>query len=389
MQPHPGFTDLDPAEVHARGGVKWCRYPDDVLPMWVADMDFGLAPVIRQALEEAVRGNRAMYPPEAHQTGVPERFADRAEARWGWRPDPALVDLVTDVVVGIEVCIDALTDPGDGVLVTTPVYPPFLRVVPERGRRLVELACPPDGSVDLGALADVLATERPRLVLLSSPHNPTGRVYRREELAGIGALAAEHGAVVLSDEIHAELVLPGSPAHVPMALAHPDPESVITLTSASKPFNIAGLRCAVMSFASDELRARVHRRSETARHAVGSLGIVAHLAAWTPAGDEWLASCLEVLDANRARLTEWLRSEAPSVRLEPPEATYLAWLDFREAGLGPDPTGVLLKQARVALSAGRDFGETGQGFGRLNFATSPAILEAALDRMGRAIHGQR
>jgi cysteine-S-conjugate beta-lyase len=389
MRSIPGFTDLDPAAVRARGGVKWARHGPEVLPLWVADMDFEVAPVIRRAVEVAVARSALMYPPESEHTGVAERFAARAAARWGWRPEPGLVDLVTDVVVGIEVCIDALTSAGDGVLVTTPVYPPFLRIVPERGRRLVELACPPDGSVDLDALAKVMAAERPRMVLLSSPHNPTGRVYRRAELEGIGALAAQHEAVVLSDEIHAELVLPGSPAHVPMALAAPEPSTVVTLTSASKPFNIAGLRCAVVSFASEELRERVHGRSETARHAVGGLGIVAHLAAWTPEGDEWLATCLEVLEANRARLVGWAAAQVPSVRLHPPEATYLAWLDLRDAHLGPDPAGVLLDEGRVALTAGHEFGEPGRGFARLNLATSPGILDEALARMADVLGAHR
>jgi cystathionine beta-lyase len=389
VRPLPGFTDLDPAAVRARGGVKWLRYPADVLPLWVADMDFEVAPVIRRTVARAAGESVMMYPPEADRTGLPERFSARAADRWGWRPDPALVDLVTDVVVGIEVCIDALTEPGDGVLVTTPVYPPFLRVVPERGRRLVELAGPPDGAVDLDELATLLATERPRLVLLSSPHNPSGRVYRREELEGIGRLAAEHGALVLSDEIHAELVLPGGPPHHPMALAHPDPASVVTLTSASKPFNIAGLRCAVMAFGAAEVQARVRRRSETARHAVGGLGIVAHLAAWTQEGDAWLATCLEVLATNSERLVAWVGADAPSIGLVPPEATYLAWLDLREAGLGPEPSRTLLREARVALSPGKDFGAPGEGFARLNLATSPAILDDALERMAAVLRSPR
>jgi cystathionine beta-lyase len=388
MRDLPGFTDIDPAAVRARGGVKWDRYPPDVLPLWVADMDFEVAPVIREAVADAARRSEVMYPPESG-TGVAERFAARADRRWGWSPEPALVDLVTDVVVGIEGCIDALTEPGDGVLVTTPVYPPFLKVVPGRGRRLVEVVCEPDGAIDLARLAEVVAAERPRMLLLSSPHNPSGRVYRREELEGLCRVAAACGAVVVSDEIHAELVLPGSPPHVPVALVHPDPGQVVTLTSASKPFNIAGLRCALVVHGSRELQAAVRAVSETARHAVGSLGIVAHLAAWTPAGDEWLATCLDVLDANRARFATWLASEAPAAGHTPPEATYLAWVDLRALGLGPNPSKVLLDRARVALTPGHEFGTPGAGFVRVNLATSPAILDEALDRMATVLASHR
>jgi cysteine-S-conjugate beta-lyase len=387
MRHLPGFTDVDPEAARARGGVKWDRYPPDVLPLWVADMDFDLAPVIREALGQAVGRGAVVYPPEGQRTGVPQRFAERSAARWGWAPDPALVDLVTDVVVGIEVCIDGLTEPGDGIVVTTPVYPPFLRVVPERGRRLVELPCPPDGSLDLDRLEATVAAERPRMILLASPHNPSGRVYRREELAGLCGIAAEHGVTVVSDEIHAELVFPGSPPHLPTAAVHPDAASVVTLTSASKAFSVAGLRCAVMAFGSAALRTRVHRVSETARHAVGSLGIAAHLAAWTPEGDAWLATCLEVLGANRDRLAERLAADLPAVGHVPPEATYLAWLDLRSLDLAPNPGKWLLDHARVALSAGHEFGAPGEGFVRLNFATSPAILDEALDRLVTALGG--
>jgi cystathionine beta-lyase len=174
-----------------------------------------------------------------------------------------------------------------------------------------------------------------------------------------------------------------------MALAHPDPASVVTLTSASKPFNIAGLRCAVMAFGAAEVQARVRRRSETARHAVGGLGIVAHLAAWTQEGDAWLATCLEVLATNRERLVAWVGADAPSIGLVPPEATYLAWLDLREAGLGPEPSRTLLREARVALSPGKDFGAPGEGFARLNLATSPAILDDALERMAAVLRSPR
>jgi cysteine-S-conjugate beta-lyase len=221
--------------------------------------------------------------------------------------------------------------------------------------------------------------------LLCSPHNPTGHVPRRAELAGLAALAAEHDVVVVSDEIHADLVYPGA-EHLPLAMLDGDGSHTVTLTSASKAFNVAGLRCALAISGSAALADRLHGSAstgETLRDPLGALGIVASLAAWSPAGDAWLAACVHVLERNRDALASW--AAGLGIGHRPPEATYLAWLDFAPLGLGPNPSKWLLDNAHVALSPGLDYGEPGSGFARLNFATSPAILDKILGRISAAI----
>jgi cystathionine beta-lyase len=372
------------ADLRARRGRKWARFGPDVLPAWVADMDYGVAPIVAASLRQAVDAGDLGYPPE-QLDAVAAAYANRVADRYGWEPDPELILVYPDVMAGIEHTLVQCTRPGDGVLVTTPVYPRFFRVITLAGRRVVGVPLTPGHRLDGDALAATMARERPTALLISHPHNPTGRVFDHDELTALGRAAVEHDAIVVSDEIHAELTYPGH-EHRPLALLGPEvARRTVTVTSASKAFNLAGLRCAVAVCGDGAVHARLAATAGYGYEAVGALGVLATLAAWTPEGEAWLADCLAALEVNRDHLAARLAAELPAVGFVPPEATYLAWLDCRALDLGPRPAQWFLEQARVALAAGEDFGPPGAGFCRLNFATAPAVLDAVVDRLVTAI----
>lgn len=265
-------------------------------------------------------------------------------------------------------------------MVITPVYPPLLEVVNTRGRVLADCPLAGGAHLDLDAIAITFAHRRPRLVVICNPHNPTGRVFSNSELRGLAEIALEHGAVLVSDEIHADLLFDGR--HVPLASLGPDVEAkTITLTSASKAFNIAGLRTALMVAGNSKLAAALSVGIAAIREPVSIMGIEASLAAWSPEGDQWLAACLCVLDSNRQLIAKRLAAKVPCIGYSVPQATYLAWLDCRSMSFGSRPATWFLREAKVAVSCGARFGAPGEGFVRLNFGTSPAILQAILDRI--------
>ena len=384
--PPTRLDDLDVSLLGQRGGEKWAFYPEDVLPLWVADMDFPVAKPIQRLIQRSLDLGDLGYPLHPRPTPLPSVFAQRAEERFGWSFETQNVELITDVVQGLYVALHQFTVEGEGVVIQTPIYPPFLGVVKEMGRTLVENPLVPTEAgytVDLEGLRDVI-DERTRVILLCNPHNPSGRVFRREEIEGIAEVALARGLVVVSDEIHADLVFPGS-RHIPFASLSPEIEArTITLTSASKPFNIAGLRCAVAIFGSEELRERFLGFPRHLRGGLGSFGLAASEVAWRHS-QPWLDEVLAYLEANRELVAEFTAAQLPGVRHFRPEATYLAWLDCREIGLEPSPYEFFLSRAKVALSDGAAFGRPGRGFVRLNFATSRQILSEALGRMAKAL----
>lgn len=384
--PPTQLDDLDVPLLRQRSGEKWALYPEDVLPLWVADMDFPVATPIQRLIQRGLDLGDLGYPMHPRPTRLPSVFARRAEERFGWSVEARRVELITDVVQGLYVALQQFTAEGEGVVVQTPIYPPFLAAVREMRRTLVEnpLVVADGGySVDLDGLRDVI-DERTRVILLCNPHNPSGRVFRREELEGIAGVALARDLVVVSDEIHADLVFQGS-RHIPFASLSPEIEArTITLSSASKPFNIAGLRCAVAIFGSDELQKRFLGCPRHLRGGLGGLGIAASEVAWRHC-QPWLDEVLAYLDANRQLLADFTAAQLPGVRHFRPEATYLAWLDCREAGLEPSPYQFFLSRAKLALSDGAAFGSPGRGFVRLNFATSRRILSEALERMAEAL----
>jgi cystathionine beta-lyase len=366
-----------------RRGRKWSQYPSDILPAWVADMDFLPAAPIRVTLAEAIETGDLGYGQTGVRSGVPESFALWARRRWQWRIDAKAVLVAPDVVSGLVNSIEALTDPGDAVLVQTPIYPTFLSCVRASGRRLVE--SPSVGeTIDFDALEAAIAEHRVRMFLFCNPHNPTGRCFTRHELLRLAELATAHDVIIVSDEVHADLVYPGH-THIPFASLSPQCAArTVTVNSASKSFNLAGLRCAVCVVEGAELKQRLTALPAQRWTPFSTLGIRASLAAWSDQGEAWLTACVAHLRRTRDHVVRRFTEES-RIRCVAPQASYLAWLDCRELALGSEPAEFFLQRARVALSAGLDFGEPGRGHARLNFATSDEILDLILDRIIRAL----
>jgi cystathionine beta-lyase len=368
------FDDLE--TLRRRRSSKWVEHPPDVLPAFVAEMDVALAPPVRDALVEAIELGDLGY---AEPGSVFESFAAFAARRLDWAPDPARMRLVPDVMSGIVEVLRVLTAPGDGVVITPPVYPPFFDGIPEAGRRIVEVPLA-DGELDLDALEAAFAAGA-RAFLLCNPHNPTGRVLERARLEEVAVLAARHDVLVIADEIHAPLTLSGA-THTPFA-ALGESRSVV-LASASKAFNLAGLKCAIAVAGSDAVAHELDRLPEEVRYRAGHLGVIGSQAAFEH-GDAWLDALLATLDANRRRLAALLAEHLPAVGYHPPQASFLAWLDCRALGLGDDPAAAFLERGRVALEPGLRFGSQGRGFARLNIGTSDELLTEAVRRMARAL----
>jgi cysteine-S-conjugate beta-lyase len=379
------LTELSLADLRRRRSLKWRRYPEDVLPLWVAEMDVPLAPPVRSALADAVELGDTGY---AHLDGLADAFVDFAARRFGWAPDPALIRLVPDVMHGIVEVLAVLTAPGDGVLVNTPVYPPFFSFLALAGRRVVEspLALTADGyRLDLDRLATDLARPEVHVYLLCNPHNPTGLVLSATELAAVAALAAEYGVRVLVDEIHAPLTYPGV-GFVPY-LSLPEPGPAVVFTSASKAWNLAGLKAA-LAVAGPAGAADLDRLPAEVAFGAGLFGVIAAQAAFRH-GTPWLDALLAGLDANRRLLGELIAAQLPEVGYHPPDATYLAWLDCTRLGLGDDPSEAFCEHGRVAVNAGPTFGAPGRGYVRVNFATRPDLLVEGVDRLARTVRAVR
>jgi len=379
------FDDLSLDDLRRRRSAKWAKYGPDVLPAFVAEMDFPLAEPVTDVLRAAVEHGDCGYA-DPSSTALAEAFARFAQQRMGWTVDPDGVVPTTDVMVGVAEALRRLTEPGDGVVINPPVYPPFFSTVREVGCRVVEAPLVSDGGT---VVLDLDAVERgfadgARVFLLCNPHNPTGRVFGADELTAVAELAARHDAAVVSDEIHAPLVLDGARHQPFVALGGEAARRGITLTSASKGWNVAGLKCAVMVTEPGPMREVVESVPEDARYRTGHLGVLASCAAWSEGG-AWLHDVLAVLDRNRALLAELLDEHLPAVRYAAPEASYLAWLDCRDLGLGDDPAAAFLEHGKVALSPGPTFGQQGAGFARLNIATSAALLTEAVQRMAAAV----
>lgn len=376
---HP-FDDVLESALRRRQSAKWRLYPADVLPAWVAEMDFPIAEPVRRVLHAALDDDDCGY---ADPGGLGDAFAPWAKARWDWTVAPADVHVVCDVVTGLAEILRVTTAPGEGVVIEPPVYHPFGAVIRQLGRAVVEapLARSDDGSFtpDLEAIERAYAGGA-RVHLLCSPHNPTGIVYSEAALVRIAELADRHGVLVLSDEIHAPLTLGGA-RHRPFPSVSPAAARCsIVLTSASKTWNLAGLKAAMMIASSDQGRAVLARLPPDTPYHAGHLGVLAARAAFRE-GDEWLASAVDIIERNRTLLGELLREHLPAVRWVPPQAGYLSWLDCSALGLGPDPAARFLARGRVALSPGPSFGPQGEGFARLNIATTRSLLEEAVRRM--------
>jgi cystathionine beta-lyase len=347
-------------------------------------MDFAPPAAVRRALTELVRDGDLGYPPWLLDEGTPLRaaFAARMARRHRWTLDPGEVREFSCVVQALQAVLHVSTGAGDPVAVHVPAYPPVLGSVTELGRRLVPLPLAAGAPLDVDRLADTVARERVRVLVLVNPHNPTGRCLDRAELAAVAAVAETHDLLVVADEIHAELTHRPH-AFVPFAsLSAATAARTVTLTAASKAFNLAGLRCAVAHLGPARVRADLGRLPPDLLGEVGAPAVVATLAAWRH-GDAWLDAVLRVLAANRTRLAE--RLPGLGIGYDVPQAGYLAWLDCRALDLPGDPADFFLRTARVRLSSGRSFGPGGEGFARLAFGTDAATVEEMCDRLAAAL----
>ncbi|MCA1772001.1 MAG: PatB family C-S lyase [Halomonas sp.] len=366
---------------------KWHRYADDVLPLWVADMDFCSPPAVIEALHARVAHGVYGYG-EVPDT-LTETVCEWSANHYQWPIQPEWQQWLPGVVPALHLATLGLTAPGDGVLTVTPIYPPFLAVAERTGRlpQQAAMATPVSADdswrLDIGAL-EAAVTPQTRLLLWCHPHNPTGRVWSHGELAALAEFVERHDLWVVSDELHCDLLLDEGARHQPLVAAFPGlAKRTITLWSPSKTFNLAGLTTACAVIPDENLRKRFAQATKGLLPDGNVLGLVAAEAAYRH-GDRWRQALLEVLRVNRAmlkaRVAAW-----PGVEMNPPESTYLAWLDMRRAGLGESPQAALLEQAGVALSDGTAFGHP--GFVRLNFGTTASQLEAALIRMDTVLAG--
>ncbi len=378
------FEDLSLAKLRGRASAKWTSYPADVLPAFVAEMDFPLAEPIKQRLRRAIDGDDCGY---AHPSALPEAFAAFAKSRFGWTVDPSRVRAAPEVMIAVAEILRVVTKPGDGVVINPPVYPPFALTIEEVGRTIVEvpLAHVPAGGwdLDLDALEQSFAAGA-KVYLLCNPHNPVGRVFEKAQLEVIAKLAKQYGVIVLADEIHAPLTLPGA-VHVPFAsVSEPIGANAITITSASKAWNVAGLKCALFVAGSQAMQTALRALPGELTERTGHFGVLANIAAFQE-GAPYLDALQKQLDRNRTLMAELLGMYLPAVRYIPPQAGYLAWLDCSALGLGDDPAKVFLKKGKVALMRGLDFGRQGACFVRVNMGTSGAILSEIVGRMRKAL----
>ncbi len=371
---------LEMASLVTRRSEKWADQPAGVLASTVAEMDFELAEPVLAVLRAALERHDLGYTP-SRTPGLAAAFAGFAGRRMGWNVDPEQVVPVTDVMVGVASLCRVLTEPGDAVAFATPNYPPFFTELPREGVRVCEVGLRPDGALDLAALDKTLAGGA-RVLVLTSPHNPTGRVLPRSELEAIAELCADHGAWVVADEIHAPLTLAGTAFTPWLEVSDAARERGFAVTSASKAFNLAALKCGLVVTASSRARDALARLGDPSDH-VGLLGVLAAEAAFSD-GDPWLDALLIQLDSNRSLLSEKLTAELPRVKWTPPQASFIAWLDCRRLGLGDDPAAAFLPRG-VALSPGLGYGSPGIGFARLNFGTGPEVLTEIVRRMTLAL----
>ena len=321
-----------------------------------------------------------------HAGRLPQAYAGFAQRLWAHRVDPAAVRVVPDVMRGIVTAIEAVSAPGDTVVVDTPAYPPFLHALPGTGRRLrtVPMVRGAGGgfALDLAGIEAAYAAGAGAHVLCS-PHNPTGTVHPRATLQALAELADRYGVTVIADEVHAPLTYPGA-EHVPFAgLDCPAARRSLSLASASKAFNLAGLKCALLVGAAESGQLVADLPAELS-YGASLLGVLANTAAFE-LGDDWLADTVGYLDGNRRALSELLAARLPQVGWVPGQATYLAWLDCTGLGLGDDPAEAFLTRGRVALSPGPEFGEPGRGWARLNYATPRPLLAEVVERMAATL----
>ncbi len=369
----------------ATESLKWHAYDPDVLPMWVADMDFLSPQPVIEALQKRVAHGVFGYPMEP--ASLRSLFVERLEHLYHWQVRPEDLVFIPGVVTGFDMACYACASPNEGLLIETPVYPPIVKAGQTTGRisQEVRLLAQEDGSyqVDFDAF-EAAIDDRTRLFILCNPHNPVGRVFRREELERMAEICLCHGVTICSDEIHCDLVFNGH-QHIPIASLDADiARNTITLMAPSKTYNLAGLECSIAIIPNPDLRKKFQAARLGLAGFVNLLGMTAAEAAYSQ-GQEWLEQVLAYLQSNRDFLYQYVEEEIPCLRMAKPEGTYLAWLDCRQTGIPGNPAQFFLEKGRVALNDGAPFGPGGAGFVRLNFGCPRSMLAEALERMKRAL----
>lgn len=378
------FDALTAEQLRARGTIKWNHFDPDVLPLWIAEMDFPTAPAVLDGVRACVAAEEFGYPTFGSDA-LPVAAARWCQQRYGWAAQAEWVRVVPDVLKGMEVVIGFLTRPESPVVLPVPAYMPFFDLLQVTGRQRVEILMTQDDSgrylIDLDALDAAFAAGAGSLILCN-PNNPLGTAFTAEELRAIIDVAARHGARVIADEIHAPLVY--DRRHVAAAsVSEAAADTVITLMSASKGWNLPGLMCAQVMLSNQRDADAWDKINMMHTMGAATVGIRANIAAYT-GGGAWLDRLLVYLRGNRDHLSRVLPEAVPGVRVGHPQATYLAWVDFRALELPAEPADHLLAHARVALSPGIPFGG-GRGFARLNFGTTRAILDRAIEAMALAL----
>ena len=365
--------------------IKWHRYGEEVLPMWVADMDFRAPEPVIRALHERVEHGIFGY------GSAPDELRDvvvgRLQERYEWQVSPQDLIFLPGVVPGFNLACRALGSPGEGVLLQTPVYRPILEAPANASMMNHEMTLTrqPDGTYEIDFdLFERTISEHTRIFILCNPHNPVGRVFRRHELERMAEICRRRDIIICSDEIHCDLLLDDN-VHTPIAALAPEVgRQTITLMAPSKTYNIAGLKCSVAVVENPELRERLDSASKGLMSSVNVLGYTAALAAYRH-GQPWLDAVLGYLEANRDLLLSYVEEELPGITMGKPEGTYLAWLNCHQSGIREDPYTFFLEQAKVGLVDGSVFGKAGEGFVRLNFGCPRTVLIEALERMKQAL----
>lgn len=384
------IQELAPDFLRTRLSSKWSSFPADVIPSNPAEMDFGVAPAIQRRMQELVDKQQYGYGARGAENPMGllvEAFVRRMRERFGFAAAAERVVVLNDLVQAVMGSVMAFAEPHQSVALQVPAYPAFLALLAQSGRPVVLNPMREVGGryeIDAEALRAAVTPDT-RILLLCHPHNPTGRAFGRAELAPLAALAIERDMVVVSDEIHADLMLDGR-RHVPFAAMFPEAaERTVTLYSATKSFNIPGLRCGLMHFGSAALQERFNAKIPPFLLGTPSVtGVYATIAAWEEP-EAWLDGLIRLIEANRDHLLARFAAELPEVGIDTPEATYLAWADFKALRLPERPYLYLLEKARVACGDGANFGPGYEDFVRLNVATSRAILDDKIDRVVRAV----
>lgn len=382
---------LTPETLRTRGSQKWNRFGPEVWPMWIAEADFPTAPAVMEAVRSCVEREAFGYANIDQR--VPEAFAAFARRRLGMQVEPEWTTVIRDVLSGVELAIEAFSPAGSAVVVPTPSYMPFLSIPQMMGRELVQvpLIDDPDATdvherwrLDLDGIERAFQAGA-RSIIWCQPYNPVGKVFSAQEQDALAQLAEKYDAWVVSDEIHAPLTMPGVQHVAFSSSSQLAAERCITVTSASKTFTLPGLPCATLSLHTAQ-NAEHFARTAPHGHIYGAtmLGIEANVAAFTDC-DEWLDAALAQISSNADHLADWLATNLPQVRYTKAEGTYLAWLDWRQADLPGEPAEWLKENGKIWMNSGTAFGRGGEGFTRMNLATTPEILDEGLRRIATAM----